>query len=318
MLVSIIIPAHKQEKTIYQDVSRIYDVMSQTRWDFEIILVTDGSPDKTLEEAKKFKKPNYQAVGYPTNRGKGYAVRYGMARAKGDYIAFIDSGMDIDPNGISMILEHMQWYDADIIVASKRHPASESNFPPIRRFYSWGYHFLTRILFRVPVRDTQVGLKVYKRKVLEVVLPRLVIKQFAFDIELLAVAKYLGFTRIYEAPVKVHIETEDSHFSKFLFFDRYIRNMLVDTLAVFYRMYILRYYHPDNEPKWRYDKELDMRINSWESSSPFSVHDHNLPQKPHSQNVSSQNRKKNAQEKKRSAVDVSAKKPPNTQVDKNN
>lgn len=264
MLVSIIIPAYKQEKTILRDISRVYDVMSQTRWDFELILVSDGSPDKTLEEAKKFKKPNFQAIGYETNWGKGYAVRYGMARAKGDYIAFIDAGMDIDPNGISLILEHMQWYNADIIVSSKRHPASESNFPLIRRLYSWGYHFIVKILFRIPVKDTQVGLKVYKRKVLETVLPRLVIKQFAFDIELLAVAKYLGFKRMYEAPVRVQIDVGKSTFKNFLFFDNYIRSMLWDTMAVFYRMYILRYYHPDSKQKWTYDKELQMRVNTGE------------------------------------------------------
>jgi glycosyltransferase involved in cell wall biosynthesis len=262
MLVSIIIPAHRQEKTILKDVTRIYDVMSQTRWEFEIILVSDGSPDNTLKEAQKFKKENFQAIGYATNRGKGYAVRYGMARAKGDYIAFIDSGMDIDPNGISLILEHMQWYNADIVVGSKRHPASESNFPWLRKVYSWGYHLLVKILFRIPVRDTQVGLKVYKKEVLEAVLPRLVIKQFAFDIELLAVAKYLGFNRIYEAPVRVHIELGKSHFRGFLFFEPYIRSMLWDTLAVFYRMYILRYYHPDSKQKWNYDEELEMKINT--------------------------------------------------------
>ncbi|MBP8960932.1 glycosyltransferase family 2 protein [Patescibacteria group bacterium] len=264
MLVSIIIPAYKQGETILKDISRIYQVMSQTRWDFEIILVNDGSPDNTLEEALKFNKPNFYAIGYATNRGKGYAVRYGMARAKGDYVAFIDSGMDIDPNGISLILEHMQWYNADIIVGSKRHPASESNFPWIRRFYSWGYHFLVKLLFRIPLRDTQVGLKVYKREVLEVVLPRLVIKQFAFDIELLAVAKYLGFKRMYEAPVRVHIDVTKSTFKKFLFLDSYIKSMLLDTLAVFYRMYFLRYYHPTSKQKWRYDKELEMRVNTGE------------------------------------------------------
>ena len=240
--------------------------MQQTRWEFEIIVVDDGSPDETLKEAQKFKNDNYKVVGYKTNRGKGYAVRYGMARAKGDYIAFIDAGMEIDPNGISMILEHMEWYNADIVVGSKRHPASESNFPTIRKIYSWGYHLLVRLLFRIPLNDTQAGLKVYKRKVLEVVLPRLVIKQFAFDIELLAVAKYLGFRRIYEAPVKIILRNVESSFKGFMFLDSYIRSMLWDTAAVFYRMYILRYYHPDNKPRWVYDKELDMRVNTGASN----------------------------------------------------
>ncbi len=264
MLVSIIVPAHNQEKTILADIKRIHEVMSETRWPFELLLVSDGSTDNTLQEARKFRKRNFKALGYPTNKGKGYAVRYGMARAKGEYIAFIDAGMDIDPNGISLILEHMEWYDADIIVGSKRHPASETNFPRIRRIYSWGYHLLVKLLFRIPVRDTQVGLKVYRREVLEKVLPRLVIKQFAFDIELLAVAKYLGFSRIYEAPVRVHLDTEASHFNNFFFLNPYIRNMLIDTMAVFYRMYILRYYADFSKRKWRYDKELAMRVNTGE------------------------------------------------------
>jgi glycosyltransferase involved in cell wall biosynthesis len=134
MLVSIIVPAYKQAKNILKDVARIHNIMQQTRWDFEIIVVDDGSPDETLKEAQKFKMENYRAVGYSTNHGKGYAVRYGMARAKGDYIVFIDAGMEIDPNGISMILEHMEWYNADIVVGSKRHLASESNFSTIERF----------------------------------------------------------------------------------------------------------------------------------------------------------------------------------------
>ena len=61
-----------------------------------------------------------------------------MAKTKGDYIAFIDSGMEIDPNGISLVLEHMEWYSADIIVASKHHPASQVNYPLDRKIISFG------------------------------------------------------------------------------------------------------------------------------------------------------------------------------------
>jgi glycosyltransferase involved in cell wall biosynthesis len=263
MLVSIIVPAYKQEKTIRKDTENIHKVMSGTRYDFEIIVVVDGFLDQTFEQAEKVKKDNVKVIGYKTNKGKGYAVRYGMARAKGDYIVFIDSGMEIDPNGISMIIEHMVWYGADVIVGSKRHPASKVNYPPIRKIYSWGYFLLVRLLFRLRVTDTQVGLKVFRREVLETVLPRLVIKQYAFDIELLAVSKYLGFRKIYEAPVSVSFDfSSGSRFSRLFVFDSFIRNMLVDTVAVFYRMYILKYYHPSSKRKWVYDEELDMKINT--------------------------------------------------------
>jgi len=261
-LVSVIIPAYKQEKTIVKDIRNIFNVMSQTRWDFEIIVVVDGFVDKTFEMAKRIVKPNVKVIGYETNRGKGYAIRYGMARATGDYIAFIDSGMDIDPNGISMILEHMDWYEADIIVASKRHLASKINYPLYRKIYSWGYHFFVKILFGFKVSDTQSGLKVFKRKVLEKVLPRLIVKNFAFDVEILAVARYLGYTRIYDAPIRLMWRETNTNFTPYIIFDKNVRGIIQDTLGVYYRLRILNYYSDKKKRKWIYDKELAMKINT--------------------------------------------------------
>ncbi len=264
MLVSVIVPAYKQEKTIKDDIRRIYNVMTKTRWDFEIILVVDGFNDSTFEKAQELKLAELSVIGYPTNKGKGYAVRYGMARAVGDYIAFIDSGMDIDPNGISMILEHMQWYDADIIVGSKGHPASKVAYPWWRKLYSRCYYLIVSILFGVKIRDTQTGLKVYRKEVLEKVLPRLVVKKFAFDIELLSVANRLGYKRIYEAPVVINLDYTKSTFTKLLFLDPEIQRILYDTISIFYRMHILRYYDDASQRKWVFDKELEMYVNTGE------------------------------------------------------
>ncbi len=267
MRVSLIVPVYKQENTIQRDLEIIFNAMSKTRWDFEIIAVIDGSPDKSLEHAKKAAKKNLIVVGYKTNHGKGYAVKYGMVRARGDLIAFIDSGMDINPNSISMVLEHMEWYGADIIVGSKRHSASKVNYTWMRRIYSRGYYFLVKLLFGLRISDTQTGLKVFKREVLENVLPRLLVKAFAFDIELIAVAYYLGYKKIHEAPVELTLDfTTLSNFKKNrpLFLDPQIRLMLRDTLAVFYRLKILHYYDDDNRRKWKYSKELQMRINTGE------------------------------------------------------
>jgi glycosyltransferase involved in cell wall biosynthesis len=239
--------------------------MSQTRWNFEIIVVVDGFVDKTFDNAKKIKKDKIKVVGYENNKGKGYAIRYGMARSKGDLICFIDSGMDIDASGISMLLEHMVWYDADIVVGSKRHPVSQVYYPLVRKLYSFGYHFLVRLLFSLNLKDTQTGLKVFKRGVLEKVLPRLLVKRFAIDIEMLAVSKYLGFDKIYEAPVKVQLDPNNSEIKNtLLIFSKNVRNMMQDTLAVFYRLKILGYYDDGNKRKWVYDKDLDMKINTGE------------------------------------------------------
>ena len=264
MFVTIIVPAYKKEKLIYKNIKSIYETMVKTRYRFEIIVVVDGFLDKTLENASKFRRKNVKVIGYRTNRGKGFAIRFGMYRAKGDFIAFIDAGMEIDANGISMILEHMIWYKADIIVGSKRHQASKVNYTIMRKIYSWGYHFGVKLLFRLKLTDTQVGLKVFRREVLKKILPRLVVKQFAFDIELLAVAHRLGFTRIYEAPVEMHLDFIDSSFQKSLFLDPLIRNILRDTLGVFYRMKFLQYYDDKSSRKWVYDTELHMKINTGE------------------------------------------------------
>ena len=91
MKVSIIIPIYKQEKTIKVDLETICTTMSKTRWDYEVIAVVDGSPDDSFKEAKKVKQPNLQVYKYDINKGKGYAVRYGMARATGDYISLKES-----------------------------------------------------------------------------------------------------------------------------------------------------------------------------------------------------------------------------------
>ena len=259
-LISVIVPAYKQTKTIRQDIYSIYDTLEQIRYEYEIIVVIDGlNIDNSYKELSKLKLKNLKVIGYQNNRGKGYAVRYAMARAKGDYIAFIDAGMEIDPNGLSLIIEQLEWYQADIIVGSKRHPASLVNYPLDRKIISFGAQIISKLLLNINVRDTQAGLKIFKRNVLETVLPRLLLKNYAFDLELLSVSNRLGFTRIYEAPIKLSYDfTSLTHASGL----KIIFNCLYDAIAVFYRLRIKKYYDDKNKRRWIYDPELDMRINT--------------------------------------------------------
>lgn len=157
-----------------------------------------------------------------------------------------------------MMLEHFRWYNADIIVGSKRHPVSKVQYPWPRKILSWGYQLLVRILFGLNIKDSQVGLKLYRREVLEDVLPRILVKEFAFDIEILAVAYHLRYVRIYEAPVELSFTGFSSITSKN--FWRIIFQTLWDTLAVFYRLRILHYYDNVNKRKWRFDPELNFKI----------------------------------------------------------
>ena len=239
-LLSLVIPAFKQERTIVNDINNLDKVLSSLPYHYEIIVVIDGKLDNTCKKIKALRNPKVKVHEYEKNHGKGYAVRFGMAKTKGDIVGFIDAGMDIDPAGILMLLNHMEWYDADIIVGSKLHPVSQVYYPLTRKILSWGYRTFTHLLFGFKIRDTQVGLKFFKRKVVENVFPRLLVKQFAFDIEILAVAYSLGYKRIFEAPIKLDFNSKssitNSSFWKIIFL------MLWDTAAVFYRLRIMRYY----------------------------------------------------------------------------
>lgn len=271
-LLSVIVPVYKQQKTIKQDLTRILATLKQTPYKFEIIVVIDGTTlDNSYKEAKQIKDNALKVYGYPTNKGKGQAVRYGMEKAKGDILTFIDSGMDIDPKGIIMLIQHMDWYNADIVVGSKLHSASiVQNYTLQRKIMTYVYYRLVKLLFGLRIRDTQTGLKVFKRKPLEKTLPLLVVKRFAFDIEILAVANYIGYTKIYDAPVQVAWKHQDVSMHRVfkLFTKGTILNFLTDTFAVWYRMKILKYYDDGKQREKIFDDELKIYVNTGNMKNP--------------------------------------------------
>lgn len=247
-LLSVIVPAYKQERTIRKDLVNIDTTLKNglpSDYDYEIICVVDGKLDNTDQEARKIKSPRVKIFTYTDNMGKGYAVRFGMSNAKGNLISFLDAGMDISPKGIMMLMAHMNWYNADIIVGSKRHPVSQVNYPLLRHILSVGYHLGVKILFGLDLRDTQSGIKIFKRAVVEKILPRLLVKTYAMDIEMLAVARHLGFKRIYEGPIEVHFDKTNSNIK----WTTAVK-MAWDGIAVFYRLNILHYYDDKNRNNW--------------------------------------------------------------------
>jgi glycosyltransferase involved in cell wall biosynthesis len=244
---SVIVPAYKQEKTIKRDLMNIINTLNEglTNMDFEVICVVDGNVDKTFFQAKKVNSNKLKIFNYEKNQGKGYAVRFGMSKARGDLISFLDAGMDISPKGIMMLMAHMDWYNADIIVGSKRHPVSRVNYPFLRKVLSFGYHLGIKILFNLDLADTQSGIKIFRREVVEKILPKLLVKTYAMDIEMLAVAKYFGFDRIFEGPIEVTFNKNTSAIKWQTSF-----NMAWDTLAVFYRLKILHFYDDKKQNNW--------------------------------------------------------------------
>lgn len=252
----MVVPAYKQEKTIKKDLQIIEKTLQKglrDEYTYEIICVIDGELDNSKKEAKKIKSSKIKVLSYKKNKGKGYAVRYGMHHCRGDLVSFLDAGRDISPKGIMMLMAHMDWYNADIIVGSKRHPVSKVNYPFVRHILSIGYHFGVQILFGLPLRDTQSGIKIFKKKVVKKILPRLLVKRYAMDIEMLAVARYLGFTRIFEAPIEVMFDQKTSAINW-----KTVFKMAWDTAAVFYRLRILKYYDNANKKKWVRDINIKL------------------------------------------------------------
>lgn len=234
---SIVIPAYKEEKNIYRTVDDILKAHDVLDYDYEVIVVVDGSPDKTAEEARRHNSAKVRVLEYQPNHGKGYALKYGTSHANGDIITFTDAGGDFNPVQFDRCIKLMEAFDADFVIGSKRHPASRVEYPLVRKIYSWGYHTLVKVLFGLNVTDTQTGLKFLKGNVAKDVVPRVLVKQYAFDLEMLVVANQLGYHRIFEAPVDMKFNTNGSGITY-----KAIRNMFMDTLAVFYRARVLNYY----------------------------------------------------------------------------
>lgn len=232
---SVVIPAYNENEKILETLKECISSLNGAKP--ELIVVDDGSLDGTLERVQKFAKENknVKVVSYGGNQGKGYAVKYGFQHATGDLVAFIDADMNLHPRQIRTLIQYMEKYDVDVVVGSKRHPGSKVNYPSERRVLSDIYYLFVRMLFGIPVRDTQVGLKLFKREVLEDVLPKVLVKRYAFDIEILANAHRLRY-KIMESPVELNMSF-GGHMNK-----KAIWNILVDTCAVFYRMKILKYY----------------------------------------------------------------------------
>lgn len=255
-LLSVIVPAYNCA-SIFSDLKNISRYLDDLNRPWELICIVDGllSPhDNTLQRAKKARNRNIKVFSYKENRGKGYAIRFGMARAKGGIIAFIDAGGDLNASGIAMALEHLKWYNADIVVGSKRHHASKVAYPWQRKILSYIVQRVTRFFFGLDVSDTQTGLKVFRREVLVKILPRLIVKRWAFDLEMLAVANLLGFKRIYESPVEI-VHNFSSNVGI-----KAVQNFAIDYLSILYRIHILRYYEDTYRDRWQGDSDLKLRF----------------------------------------------------------
>lgn len=242
---SVVIPFYNPGPRFRPHVRDIIECLASRGVTFEVLAVSDGSTDNSEESLKELEaeKPNLlQVITYPTNQGKGEALRIGLSMAKGRYLGFIDADGDIPASQLANFICFISENKPDIAYGNKRHPNSKVNYSLLRRLYSWGYQDLIKLLFSLDIADTQSGIKFIKREVIEDVLPRMVEKRFAFDLELFVVAKHLGYNNFSDLPIEI-VERFGSTVSP-----RAVKGIILDTLAIFYRLKILKFYSATPRP----------------------------------------------------------------------
>jgi glycosyltransferase involved in cell wall biosynthesis/O-antigen/teichoic acid export membrane protein len=240
---TLVVPFYNPGSGLGTYMDDIVDVLSKSNVSFEILAVSYGSTDQKEDQLAGITSDQFTLIRLDQEQGKGAALRAGFSKGRGEYLGFIDGAGALPANLLSNLLDIIRTQRPDIIFGSKRHPRSEVDYPALRRIYSWGYQQLNRSLFHLPIRDTQTGVKVFRRDVLAAVLPRMVEKRFAFDLELFVVARQQGFRHFVEMPVSI-----DHRFRSAISVHS-VRNILIDTLAIYYRLRVLRFYERDIRAK---------------------------------------------------------------------
>jgi glycosyltransferase involved in cell wall biosynthesis len=230
---SFVIPAYNEEGSIEDALGTLDEAVKSKKLQYEIVVVDDGSKDKTFSKAMRYASKNghVRVVSHTQNLGKGYAIKRGFMQAVGEVVIFVDSDLDIDLKGISRYVEALQ--HGDIVIASKWHPQSVVEMPLVRRLLSRGFNLLVRLFTGVKLRDTQAGLKAMKKSALKNVFPRLSVERYAFDVELLIVAKLYGL-KVVEMPVNLQMQA--------LFSLREMCRMFIDLLGIAYRLRVTHWY----------------------------------------------------------------------------
>jgi glycosyltransferase involved in cell wall biosynthesis len=230
---SVVLPAYNEEETISLVIERTDSAAKKTGLQYELLVVDDGSKDGTRQEVLRSSKRNgsVRLVAYADNLGKGFALTRGFFKSLGDLIVFLDADTDVEPECIVDFVDTLK--DADLVIASKRHPQSKIKTPFSRKMLSYGFNVIVRLLAGMDIKDTQTGLKAVRKSALQQVFPLLSIKRYAFDVELIAVSRLLNL-RIIELPVELRVSKD--------FKIKDMLRMLLDVLGIAYRLRITKYY----------------------------------------------------------------------------
>lgn len=231
-------PAYGLESVIERNIEVVCELL-RGHIPFEILPVDDGSLDGTaaaIQRAAERNPAHVRPVYLKINAGKGNALRRGFAASSGSHILLLDGDLDLSPSRLSTFFDVMAAKQAAIVIGSKRHPDSVIDYPWHRRLTSTVYFALVRLLVGLPISDTQTGMKLFTREALGWAFDRMLVKTFAFDLEVLSIAHAKGY-EVAEAPIEMHFGQKYGCLSW-----TNVKQVMTDTLAIFYRIHILKYY----------------------------------------------------------------------------
>jgi glycosyltransferase involved in cell wall biosynthesis len=204
IFLSVVIPAYNEEKRLPKTIVEIFDYLSKKNFSFEVIVVNDGSKDKTAEVVKELikKYPKLELIDNKENKGKGAVVRQGMLKARGGLRVFLDADHSTPISEIEKFIPEFE-KGTDVAIGSREIKGAilDPPQPWYRRFVGEGFKWLRKIILGLwEIQDTQCGFKCFRAEVVEKVFPKCKIDRFAFDPEILVLVKREGY-KIKEIPV---------------------------------------------------------------------------------------------------------------------
>ncbi len=205
---SLVIPAHNEENRLPATLEQVFAFLASQNYSAEVIVVENGSTDRTLEIAQTFTSHHTQLkVIHTDERGKGLAVKRGMLAARGEFRFFADADFSMPVSEISRFLPP-SLSDFDIAIASRETAGAVRYHEPLRRHLSGRiFNALIRLVVLPGLDDTQCGFKCFRARVAEDIFPRQTMPGWSFDVELLYIARRKGY-RIKEIGIPWYFNPE--------------------------------------------------------------------------------------------------------------
>jgi len=205
---SVIIPALNEEERLPATLEQVFDFLGRQTYTFEVLVVENGSTDRTLDIAQGFARrhPSLRPIHEP-QRGKGRAVRRGMLAARGAYRFICDADLSMPISELSHFLPP-ELEGVDIAIGSREAPGAVRYNEPIRRHISGRvFNGLIHLLVLPGLRDTQCGFKCFSAAATEDIFPRLTLTGWSFDVEALYIARHHSY-RIVEVPIDWYFNSQ--------------------------------------------------------------------------------------------------------------